>query len=450
MNVRAGLAMTALVSLLAGCTPASTPAGNAGSTPPAGSTSASAPAASHDAVAKATTLAAMYDYDAALKALAGNTSPEAAAAVKQIEADKAKAVAYTDIKKVPHLFWHPLVVDPTKAFSAPGVGLDPSKPISQTDKDKVGNTQYMVTQAEFAKQLQSIYDKGYVLMHASRLYTESDGTMKPAEPIMLPPGKKPIVISEDDVNYYQRWADVGGFPAELVVGADGRVQNKYKDASGAWVTGSYDLPPMVDDFVREHPDFSYRGDKGTLALTGYEGALGYRSSVKKYGDTAETKQAASDAKKVADALKANGWKFASHTWNHISFQASTAKQIEADMERWKAEVEPITGKTDQLIYAFGSDLSTSITVKYSESDPKYSYLHDKAGFRYFFPIDNSAPYFAQVGADYYRQWRVNIDGITMQKVLDGKTTALPQFFDAAAVWDPKRPKPTPKLALGVK
>ena len=36
--------------------------------------------------------------------------------------------------------------------------------------------------------------------------------------------------------------------------------------------------PIVDDFVREHPDFSYRGDKGTIALTGYNGVLGYRSS----------------------------------------------------------------------------------------------------------------------------------------------------------------------------
>ena len=90
-----------------------------------------------------------------------------------------------------------------------------------------------------------------------------------------------------------------------------------------------------------------------------------------------------------------------------------------------------------------------IGKSYAASDPKYQVVKD-AGFSYFFPIDNSSPYYVQVKDGYYRQWRVDIDGITMQKVRDGKATALPLFFDTKALWDPLRPDPTPTLATGVK
>ena len=31
------------------------------------------------------------------------------------------------------------------------------------------------------------------------------------------------------------------------------------------------MVPLIDRFVEEHPDFSYRGAKGIVALTGYDG-----------------------------------------------------------------------------------------------------------------------------------------------------------------------------------
>ena len=391
------------------------------------------------AVAQATVKAAQYDYDGALALLASDNSADATKAKADIGQAKDAAQPWTEPSKVPHLFWHPLVIDPQRAFHSPDVPRI----------DRAGNAQYMVTQKEFAAQLQSIYDKGYVLVHPERLYAlDGSGAMEPAtEPIRLPAGKKPLVISEDDANYYGRW-DNAGFPRQLKIAADGTVVNTYQDAQGQWSEGAYDVITVVDAFVREHPDFSYRGDKGSIAVTGYEGVLGYRSSAKKYGASDTTKQAAADAKKVADALKADGWHFACHTWNHISYQASTPAQIAADMDLWKAEVGSIVGPTDELIYAFGSDVQFGIGKTYAPTDPKYKLLKD-AGFNYFFPIDNTSPYYAQVKDGYYRQWRVNIDGITMQKVLDGKPSALPLFFDTKALWDPDRPKPTPKDATGV-
>jgi hypothetical protein len=46
----------------------------------------------------------------------------------------------------------------------------------------------------------------------------------------------------------------GGFATDLFVATDGRVRNHYTDADGKTHEGSYDVMPMIDDFVREHPD----------------------------------------------------------------------------------------------------------------------------------------------------------------------------------------------------
>ena len=54
---------------------------------------------------------------------------------------------------------------------------------------------------------------------------------------------------------------------------------------GSISVGAYDLVPLLDEFIEEHPDFSYRGAKAVLAFTGYNGILGYRTAAS-YG-TAE-------------------------------------------------------------------------------------------------------------------------------------------------------------------
>lgn len=78
-----------------------------------------------------------------------------------------------------------------------------------------------------------------------------------------------------------------------------------------------DMVTIIDTFIKKHPDFSYGGSKGVIAETGYNGVLGYRSSKSQYGDTKKTHREAKKATKVANAMKKEGWQFASHSWGHI-------------------------------------------------------------------------------------------------------------------------------------
>lgn len=76
------------------------------------------------------------------------------------------------------------------------------------------------------------------------------------------------------INHYM---DGDGFATKLVVDDEGKVRNEYVEDDGSISVGDYDMVPLIDRFVEKHPDFSYRGAKGIVALTGYNGILGYRT-----------------------------------------------------------------------------------------------------------------------------------------------------------------------------
>ena len=199
----------------------------------------------------------------------------------------------------------------------------------------------MLTISEFEKMLKSLYEQGYVLVNMSdliTLITEKDGSTRyVANEIYLPEGKKPLVISEDDVAYYEYMKD-DGFASRIVLGDDGKPICEMIQQDGSTVTGNYDIVPIVDAFVEEHPDFSYKGAKGLIALTGYEGILGYRTN-----DTTSPTYATDveAVKKVVEAMKAEGWEFGSHSWGHKNMQEASLGLLERDTKRWLKEVGPL-------------------------------------------------------------------------------------------------------------
>lgn len=365
----------------------------------------------------------MYDYAAATAALKGQTSKEADAERRAINDAKAKAKPFADTTQISHVFYHSLVVDPALAFHA-GQGK------AQGYKD------YMVTKREFVAQLNSMYAKGYVLVHPQRVAKRgADGQMHPV-PIVLPAGKKPLVLSVDDVSYYEYMAG-DGFATSLVVDGSKGVRTTYPEKGGKVRKGADDVVPIVDDFVREHPDFSYRGDKGTIALTGYNGVLGYRSSYAAYGHSAKTDAERAKARTVANAMKASGWNFASHSYGHINITKASLATIKADAARWDADVKPIVGPTKEIIFAFGADISD--TTPYSMRNPKYAFLHNVEGFDYFANVDGSRSSWIQFSQGSMRQGRINIDGIALDAARDGESSVLSNFFDPVATRDPARP-----------
>lgn len=396
-------------------------------------------------------LAATYAYDDAIKELKTikdyETKEEVQELIAKIEEEKAACVP-VNIEEVTHVFYHSLVVDPERAFAN-----------QETDNQAVGNNQWMTTISEFNKITQEMYDRGYVmvsihdLIHVTK--NENGETVyEPAE-IMLPPDKKAFVLSLDDLSYYHAY-DGYGYASKLIVDENGDVVNEYIDADGNTLVGAYDVVPLMDQFIEEHPDASYRGAKGIIALTGYNGILGYRTD-ETYDlnhESCDRHQKAwieahpefnleterEEAKKVADAMKANGWEFASHTWGHLRVGSRDLASIKKDTGRWKKNVEPLVGATDTIIFAHGEDLQGQ--GDYDESNEKYQYLRGE-GYTIFCNVD-SHQYTTWFGKDYMRQGRRNLDGYRIYYNAIGEENNLSDLFDAKEILDPERP-PVPRL-----
>ena len=375
---------------------------------------------------QATLMYQQYNYDEAIKLLKQqddfDTNKDYMDLAAKCQVAKSTLVEYP-LEQITHVFFHTLIDDTGRAFDG---------------DSKSGNyNQVMTTVSEFNKIIQIMYDKGYVLVSPHDMATvNDDGTMSRGK-IMVPEGKIPFVLSQDDVSYYH-YMDGDGCASKLVLDENGEVKNEYVEADGSVSVGDYDLVPLLDTFIKEHPDFSYHGRKGILAMTGYNGVLGYRTDIAyKTGENLQDDQKkflednpdfdydqdVADATKVADAMKAEGWEFASHTWGHMNATERSAEDLKTDDQKWKSYVAPILGDTDMIIFAFGADIGD--WSGYSSDNPKFQYYK----------------YFVQITDQYFRQGRRNLDGYRMYY----NPEMLSDLFDVADVWDSSRPTPVPQM-----
>ena len=387
-------------------------------------------------------LAAGYDYDAAIAVLSEygtdwQMQPELAEANERYLAEKAKTVRWADTTQITHVFFHSLIADTSRAFD--------------DDYTSAGYNQYMTTTGEFRAILEELYRRGFVLVRIHDIATlkadESGNMVYEQGDIFLPPGKTPIIISQDDVNYYEYMVDGDGdrvpdakgdgFANKLVIGTDGHPTCEYINAEGQTVYGEYDIVPILESFVREHPDFSYRGARAILAVTGYEGVFGYHTHPEWesiLGSDAYA-QEIRDAQELTKCLKEHGYEIASHSFAHFSYGAKSAEEITSDVQKWENQVQPVVGDSDIFIYPYGSD----IAGVESYSGEKFDAMYD-AGYRFFCNVD-STQYWVQIHDGYVRQGRRNLDGYRMW----WNPELLDDLFDVEKIFDPARPTPVPSI-----
>ena len=400
-------------------------------------------------LAEAELMAAMYDYDGAIALLSETAetadSPEAQAAIAEYEQIKTTLVKQ-DISQITHVFFHILTVDSENAFD-----------VSKWGKQAEGYNSLMTTIPEFERMLDIFYEEGYVLVglhDMAEMETQPDGTVKMVEKdIMLPPGKKAMVMSEDDVCYYE-YMEGAGFADRMIVGEDGRPTCVYVDENGTEHVGAYDLVPILDQFIDEHPDFSYQGAKAIIAFTGYNGILGYRTdeTYDPSSDMYDPEKTANPnieadretARQVVEALRQDGYELASHSWGHRDMGAISLEHLKMDTDRWDRNVnqELLGGTCDIIIYPKGADVGDWRESSYShETNAKFDYLWNK-GFRYFCNVDASTPAWVQKGSDFLRQGRRPLDGYNLwNDIANGKNRLSDLFTDVSAVFDSSRPTP---------
>lgn len=357
----------------------------------------------------------IMDYEKAMEAL--NSIPEEnkkdlRVIEAKVECQKGQSEMEVYTGPIPHIFFHSLIVDTKRAFDG--------------DAMEEGYNYWMTTIGEFEAMLESMYERGYVLINIHELVEEvvdkktGEVTLVQNYP-SVPKGKIPFVFSLDDINYYDYMKN-DGFAKRLVLDENGDVKNLYIDADGNELIGNYDAIPILDEFVEKHPDFSLRGAKGIVGETGYEGAFGYRTNQK---DSETYEEDCKQVRAIAKRLREIGWEIASHSYTHDDFGIIDANRTLDDIKQWKNEVESLVGETDIFIYPYGSE------VEYPSE--KLDLLRE-AGFRYFCGVWGTNE-FLSIEGDYLRQSRRNLDGYNLYHNAEYQE----KFFDPAQILDPSRP-----------
>lgn len=386
-------------------------------------------------LSQADALMQTYDYETAITLLNGfsgdlSVYTEINDKIIACEAAQKDMVAWTDPSQVVNLSFQLLMADPARSFSNETYGYSFNR--------------NFITVGEFSKILQQLYDNGYVLVELSDFIeeqTDANGAVTcKAKPLYLPKDKKPLVLTQTNVNYSYYLIDSdgdrlpdangSGFASKLLW--DGNTfTNQMVDATGKTVTGAYDMVPILENFVAQHPDFSYKGAKATLALTGYNGLFGYRThprAAQYFGEDAYRKDI-EDVKILIAALRERGYTMAFYTYDNVSYGEYSTDLIQVDLQDWANEAVPIIGNLDILVYAQQSD----ITADQFYSGEKYELLRN-AGFRYFLGFCSDGAPWTTVTNDYVRQGRLMVTGSNLAYHADWFVS----LFDAAGVLDPSR------------
>lgn len=379
-------------------------------------------------LAEAAKLTSHFDYEGAvtlLETFTGKTEefPEIASAITAYKAAQKELVLWDDPSKIMNLSFQLLIADPQRAFSG--------HPYTNSFHKN------FVTTEEFSRILRQLYENGYILISLEDM-TTSDGPVS----LYLPEGKKPLIITQTNVNYNTYLVDGdgdkypdkdgGGFASRMVLDANGNITCEMVDAQGNTVTGAYDLVPILDAFVETHPDFSYKGAKAVLALTGYDGLFGYRTTpaAEETFGADVYQEGLTMAAQIAQALRNSGYDLACYSYSNESYKQFTADQIQAEMELWQEEVRPLLDFVNIFVFPQYEDIADNATAYSGE---KFQILYN-AGFRYFLGLcDGGTPFYSAAG-DHVRMARLLVTGANLK----ANPEWFADMFDAASVLDSAR------------
>lgn len=342
-----------------------------------------------------------------------------------IQADLAECAAHVPVKlenyssTIEVISIKPLIISPARAFDG--------------DAYSAAANDAMLTTGEFSKMLAELYANNFILIDSSRIYTAD----RKRAVIQIPPGKKPLIIVIEGLNYYATRRQTGN-SWDLLLDENGEVSAEFMNDSGVMtVDRQGEAIGILDQFVLDHPDFSLDGAKGTISLTGYECIFGTVTDQDQLDDrnqalqdngmagidltSAEIETNYQKVQAIINRLKNTGWQFASSTYGFIDLRAQMLDRIQADTAKWLAQVGSLTGPVSFINYPNGAFLTGS--------DERAAWLRSQ-GFILFGGQGTTA--YLVPGEGYIYIDKTPINGFTLR---NSQIYRLDRFFDVNKIYD---------------
>ncbi|MHB1453618.1 MAG: hypothetical protein ACYCYM_06660 [Saccharofermentanales bacterium] len=330
---------------------------------------------------------------------------------------KQKLAVYS--KPVEHIAIRPLISTPGFRFDQNGY--------TKTAED------LMITAGEFKKILEQLYANQYVLIDINSL-VDSKGKY---HPIMIPEGKKPLILSIEGLNYYAS-RRLTGNSMNIALDPDGHVVSEYYGENGVIRNDrNGEAIGILEQFIEQNPDFSFDGSKGNISLTGFECIFGYITDKDQVDDRTSQFTALGlgnvaftdeqidtnrqTVKTIIAKLAADGWTFSSSTYGNIMVNDVSIEVLKSDTAKWEDQVGGLIGNARVILFPNGGIVSSK--------DPKGSYLIDE-GFTIHCGIGPTA-YFNSGTRNLFMD-RIALNGYALRNY------NLKRFFDVKYVYDAQR------------
>lgn len=376
----------------------------------------------NEVIEKANRMILGYDYDGAIRFIKQEPeykeTLELLELVEHLEMEKTSLPAWNKADTVTCLAFNAIVHESRFAFD----GDDTAKKYNNNN----------LTEKEFRAILQKLYESNYILVNVHQLSEEkdkkqSDGSVKRVrtkKTLYIPENKTPIVLVQLDPNF-QKSMSGDGFASGLVLKKNA-LTARYDSEDGT-TYGAFDYITILNEFIDEHPDFSYCNAHGVLAVSPSDGIFGYDisdPSAEGYSDNIRQIQ------KIGEHLVNNGYEIANGSYYNKTIYDFGISDFKVDFLNWQKTAGVLLGETDIYVWPNGKDSGWKLY-----SDDKYQYLKSKGYHFYFSMINPQEHFWVQISDTYYRMGWIDVTGARLYNDMKNNKTILKFLFDASEIYD---------------
>ncbi len=288
----------------------------------------------------------------------------------------------------------------------------PEKALGDNNNLSASFDESKITTTEFKNILYELYKNNYVLISTNQII---DSKTLEQIPLKLPKNKKPILLVFDNVSYKSNYQNLGEIDKIIIDRNNNLATYTTKKSIQDRVAYDNEFILILENFIKQFPDFSFNGAKGIIFLTGENGILGYNTNHKNASSKYESKRVSEVIKK----LKSLGWQFGCNNYSYKLDSSLSDMEFAKDLSLWNAEVSPLIGTTNLYAYPYGEN---------DENSSKQELLIT-SGFKIFFECGDPNP--IQKVSDTYHFYYYKING----KALRENTQILDKLFTCEKVYD---------------
>lgn len=288
----------------------------------------------------------------------------------------------------------------------------PEKALGDNNNLSASFDESKITITEFKNILYELYKNNYVLISTNQII---DSKTLEQIPLKLPKNKKPILLVFDNVSYKSNYQNLGEIDKIIIDRNNNLATYTTKKSIQDRVAYDNEFILILENFIKQFPDFSFNGAKGIIFLTGENGILGYNTNHKNASSKYESKRVSEVIKK----LKSLGWQFGCNNYSYKLDSSLSDMEFAKDLSLWNAEVSPLIGTTNLYAYPYGEN---------DENSSKQELLIT-SGFKIFFECGDPNP--IQKVSDTYHFYYYKINGKTLRE----NAQILDKLFTCEKVYD---------------